>query len=142
MNSLQSQFPVPVVRLILPDEHGRILLLKRGPGEYEPNLWCLPGGKVDYGKTVADAMRDELREETGLSCERYSFLFYQDSLPITSRGMHCINFYFECTWAGSVRLNRESFDFVWLPHDELANYVVAFKNDLALMKYWKEKGAI
>lgn len=137
MKSHQTDFPVPVVRLILPDEQGRVLLLKRGPSRYGENHWCLPGGKMEYGQTVTEAIRNELREETGLTCEKYRFLFYQDSLPLKDQEMHCINLYFECDWTGIIRLNEESCDYVWLLYTELERYSIAFKNDLALKAYWE-----
>ncbi|MBN2147001.1 MAG: NUDIX domain-containing protein [Anaerolineales bacterium] len=43
-------------------EDGRILLTKRKDFE----VWCLPGGSVDDGESIAQAARREAREETGL----------------------------------------------------------------------------
>ena len=47
---------------------GRLLLVKRLRAP-EAGTWSLPGGKVDFGEPVADAVRREIREEVGLEIE-------------------------------------------------------------------------
>ncbi|MFO7848427.1 MAG: NUDIX hydrolase [Spirochaetia bacterium] len=53
----------------------RILLARRN---HEPfyNHWCIPGGHIEYGELVEDAMKRELREETGLIAHSYRFFGY------------------------------------------------------------------
>ena len=132
----QSSFPVPVVRLIIPNEAGRILILCRQNAAYSAGQWNLPGGKVDYGRIVEDEVRKELLEETSLECTSARFLFYQDSLPLTPGGMHCINLYFECAVKGSLRLNEESSKFAWIGPEELTGCQLTFRNDEGLKRYW------
>ncbi len=133
-----SKHPVPVVRLIVPDRSGRVLLLRRANTAYGAGAWCLPGGKVDYGETLAAAVAKELAEETSLRCISSRFLFHQDSLPAEPGAMHCINFYFECRVDGELRLNAESSESAWLHRDAMPGYEIAFRNDEALRRYWSE----
>jgi 8-oxo-dGTP pyrophosphatase MutT (NUDIX family) len=128
--------PVPVVRLIIPDEDGKVLILKRARTAYGEGGWCLPGGKIDYGELVEQAVSKELQEETALECERARFLFYQDSLPPEPGSMHCINLYFECSVAGDLTMNPESSDWAWIGPDQLGEYDIVFRNDEALTQYW------
>ena len=46
----------------------RVLVVKRGrpPGE---GLWSVPGGRLEPGETLAQAVAREVREETGLTVE-------------------------------------------------------------------------
>jgi ADP-ribose pyrophosphatase YjhB (NUDIX family) len=47
---------------------GRVLLVQR---RHEPlaGVWSLPGGAVDVGETIGDAVRREIREESGLEVD-------------------------------------------------------------------------
>lgn len=60
--------PVPAVGAVIFDDGGRLLLIRRDrpPGK---GLWSLPGGRVEEGETLAEALVREVREETGLDVE-------------------------------------------------------------------------
>ena len=128
--------PIPAVRIFVENVSGKILLLRRSTTEDGGHLWCLPGGKVDYGEFIEQAVRRELLEETSLVCEKLQFHFYQDSLPDEPNGAHYINFYFEASARGAIRLNKESEGYAWIGPSELARFKILFRNDEALKKYW------
>lgn len=60
--------PTVAVGAIVFDAGGRVLLVERGspPGA---GLWSVPGGKLEAGETLAQAVAREVREETGLIVE-------------------------------------------------------------------------
>jgi 8-oxo-dGTP pyrophosphatase MutT (NUDIX family) len=53
----------PSVSAVIFDRRGRVLLQQRSDG----GQWGLPGGSVEIGESVTDAVIREVREETGLT---------------------------------------------------------------------------
>ncbi len=52
---------------VLIDPQGRFLLTSRPPGKVYAGYWEFPGGKVEAGESVAEALRRELQEEIGVT---------------------------------------------------------------------------
>lgn len=55
--------------VVIRDDGGRILLIKRGPEASMPGLWAVPAGFVGYGEEIREAAARELLEETGLHAD-------------------------------------------------------------------------
>ncbi|MFL5802123.1 MAG: NUDIX domain-containing protein [Roseiflexaceae bacterium] len=66
---------------------GQILLTRREDFE----VWCLPGGAVDDGESLAQAAMREAREETGLEVELTQLVGIY-SRPKWQRSMHLVLF--------------------------------------------------
>jgi 8-oxo-dGTP diphosphatase len=58
---------VYVVAAALVDGDGRVLLAQRPEGKSLAGLWEFPGGKIEAGETVAQALTRELQEELGIT---------------------------------------------------------------------------
>lgn len=55
----------PGVSAVISDGDGRILLQQRT----DNGLWGLPGGAVEFGESILEALHREVMEETGLTVE-------------------------------------------------------------------------
>ena len=59
--------PVDVAVGVLVDAEGRFLLTSRPEGKVYSGYWEFPGGKLESGETVEQALRRELIEEIGVT---------------------------------------------------------------------------
>lgn len=62
------KFKGRTVAAIVEFSNGKILLVRRSTPPFK-DYWALPGGKVDAGETVEQAVVREVKEETGLDVE-------------------------------------------------------------------------
>ncbi len=58
--------PIDVAVGVLIDGEGRFLMTSRPTGKVYADHWEFPGGKLESGETVAQALRRELNEELGI----------------------------------------------------------------------------
>ena len=88
------------VGAILFDEGGRVFLAQRGPeAKNERGTWEFPGGAVDFGERLADALRREMREEFGVEIEVGRLVNVNDHL-LPEEGQHWVSPTFECRLLG------------------------------------------
>ncbi len=62
-----ERVPVDVAVGVLIDAEGRFLLTSRPAGKVYAGYWEFPGGKLEVGESVEQALRRELHEELGIT---------------------------------------------------------------------------
>ena len=115
----QRRNPFPTADCIIrrPTEDGRtgIVLIWR---KNEPVGWAIPGGFVDYGESVEDAVRREMKEETNLELEELELLGVY-SEPDRDPRFHTISTVFTARGAGELDAGDDAARAVVFPLDEL-----------------------
>ncbi|HEX7883673.1 MAG TPA: NUDIX hydrolase [Afipia sp.] len=94
---------------------GKILLVRRAR-EPAKGVYTFPGGRVEFGESLTDALTREIREETGLKIEIVGLVGYREALPARTGGHgHFVILPFAARWiANEVTLNDELDDARWL----------------------------
>ena len=90
------------------------------------NLYTLPGGVVEAGESLVDAVIREVREETSLLIEPIGLAGHREVIARDSQGKverHFVILCFAARWLGGEPvLSEELNDSRWLDPPELANH--------------------
>ena len=90
--------PVDVAVAVLLRDDGRVLLARRPEGKVYSGYWEFPGGKVEPGERVEDALQREIREELAIDIElAYPWITQVFSYPHATVRLH---FYRVLGWKG------------------------------------------
>jgi len=109
-------------------EAERVLLIKRGHAPLK-GQWSLPGGGVETGETLEQAVAREVLEETGLTVEVGPIVEVLDRISRDADGRvehHFVLVDFVCRASGGIlRGASDAEDAAWVALQDLARYDVA-----------------
>jgi len=119
----KQQYPEPTVGALIFDPDGNIFLMRSHKWK---DRYCIPGGHIEVGERIEDALKREVKEETGLDVFDLEFILFQEFVcgdSFWEKGRHYIFFDYACRTEGSDAAGR----CVWVP--------VAEASDLDLERY-------
>jgi 8-oxo-dGTP diphosphatase len=135
----------PTACAVCVDGEGRVLLARRAHAPFA-GAWDLPGGFLEEGEHPLDALRRELREETGLEVEPERFLgawvdWYTDGER--DRATATLNLYWTArVVAGSAEAADDVSELRWFARDALpAPDALAFTNVALVLDAWRQQDA-
>ncbi len=132
--------PLVGVGALIVDREGRALMIKR---KFEPNRgrWSLPGGLLETGETLEEAVRREVREELGVKVKIEELLQVSEEIIRDGKGktrFHFVLVDYLAKFDGSrakITLNEESESFAWFQPREVEAMDVTENTRLIFRKF-------
>jgi mutator protein MutT len=103
---------------------GRVLLIRRGKQPLY-GRWVVPGGTVELGEPLEEALVREMREETGLEVEPLELLTVFDRIQRDGARVlyHYVIVDYLCRWrSGEARAASDALEVAWAAPEELPQY--------------------
>jgi len=111
---------------------GKYLVTKRPSNDdYMPNFWDTPGGTIDFGEKIIDALVREIKEETDLTVKIGNVIFCHNH--VSGQERHQFELVYLCEHiGGEIKLDpNEHDDFKWATLEEMkALPKIAFLEEL------------
>jgi mutator protein MutT len=119
--------PVLGAAAVILSDDGRVVLIRRGQAP-DAGEWSIPGGGVELGESVEDALRREVREETGLEIAVGEFLETYERVERDAEGVrfHFVVLDYRATvTGGTLHAGTDAAEVVFADPDDLDRYALA-----------------
>ena len=139
MDMPKQQYPEPTVGALIFDSKGKLFLMRSH--KWHDN-YVVPGGHIELGERMEDALIREVKEETGLDVYDLELLCIQEFIFDEAfwRRKHFIFFDYVCkTDSKNVILNSEAYDYTWVSLDDSFNLPIDPYTEIAIEKFLKRK---
>ena len=99
----------------------KVLLVRRARSPAK-GFYSLPGGRVEFGESLHQALAREIDEETALTIDIVGLAGWREVLPASGGNGHYLIMSFAARWtAREPMLNDELDDYRWLAPDALGD---------------------
>ena len=132
---VKQQFPELTVGALIFNSQGQIFLMRSYKWK---DKWVIPGGHVELGETLEQALKREIKEETGLGIYDIKFLLFQEFIYDKAfwQKKHFIFFDFICkTKSLKVKLNSEGQKYLWVKPTKALHLNIEPYTKKAILKY-------
>ncbi|WP_462316511.1 NUDIX domain-containing protein [Methanobrevibacter sp.] len=121
------------VRGVIKNSDGEILIVKRHPkSRTDPEMWELPGGKVEQGEHFADALVREIKEETDLDVEVGDFCEAVQNDYSHKRTVQLMMYLEDAK--GNVKISEEHTGFMWASLEKIKTLEISTSLEKLLKK--------
>ncbi len=101
---------------VLIDSQGRYLMTTRPEGKVYAGYWEFPGGKLEVGETVVQALHRELIEEIGITISAAHTAIWRAQMVDYPHALVRLHFCKVSQWSGQLTMHEgQTFEWVTLP---------------------------
>jgi nucleoside triphosphatase len=134
----EQKYPEPTVGGLILNQEGKVFLMTspKWKGKY-----VVPGGHIELGETIEQALKREIKEETNLDIFDIKFITLQEFVfgEEFHKRRHFIFLDYACkTKTTNVVLDKEGSDYIWTTIDEALKLPIEPYTRTTILKY-KEK---
>lgn len=87
----EKKYPRVGIGIMIQNANGEILLGLRH-GSHGEGEWCFPGGHLEFGETIFESAKREVKEESGLEVNKFELISLADEMRyLKSDGKHYVN---------------------------------------------------
>lgn len=102
------------------ERDGTYLFLRRSADfKSGPQDWDIPGGRIEPDEALADALRREVIEETGLSLDTIDTLLAAQDIFVPSKDLHVVRLTYLASASGEVAISDEHSEHVWMTRRQM-----------------------
>jgi ADP-ribose pyrophosphatase YjhB (NUDIX family)/O-acetyl-ADP-ribose deacetylase (regulator of RNase III) len=130
-----SSGPYVTVDAIIELPEGIVIVKRSNP----PFGWALPGGFVDYGESLEDAVTREAKEETGLDLIQLK-QFHTYSNPARDPRFHTVGTVFTARAQGKPKAGDDAADIKVIKLNQIEKMDIAFDHKQILQDYLNKRG--
>ncbi len=108
------------VKILIKNNDGKYLFIRRAASfKSGPQKWDIPGGRIEPEEALQDALRREVKEETGMELEKVELLLAAQDIFVPEKDLHVVRLTYLGSANGDVTVSDEHDSFQWMTISEI-----------------------